>query len=246
MIARWGQNSMEGLEVIDLWVEVEGKMILKGVNLALPRGEIHVLMGPNGAGKSTLAMTIAGHPKYKVVRGKILLDGEDITNDPPEERARKGLAVLFQMPPELEGVTVAELLNKIKERSGCKEDVYDLLRESNLPSEMAYRYVNKGFSGGERKRFELSRILAMKPKIVIMDEPDSGVDIESLKVIAEGVKRLQRERAGVLVITHYRNILKYIVPNKVHIMIDGKIVKSGGVELIEIVEKKGFKEVVAA
>ncbi len=237
---------MNGLRVVDLWVRVDNREILKGVNLHVPRGELHVLMGPNGAGKSTLAMTIAGHPKYKVVKGHIFLDNEEITNLPPEERAKRGLAVLFQMPPELEGVTVADLLNKIKERTGCKDDVYKLLSVANLPPSMAYRYVNKGFSGGERKRFELVRIVAMKPKIVIMDEPDSGVDVESLKVIADGVKRLLRENAGVLVITHYRNILKYLTPNKVHIMMDGRIVKSGGPELIEIVEEKGFKEVVSA
>ena len=236
---------MRGLEIIDLWVKVEGKIILKGVNLFLSRKEVHVLMGPNGAGKSTLALTIAGHPKYEVVKGRMLLEGDDITYLLPEERARKGLAVLFQMPPELEGITVANLLNKIKEKSGCKDDVETLLSQSNLPKEMAYRYVNKGFSGGERKRFELSRIIAMKPKIVIMDEPDSGVDVESVKAIADGVKRLQRMGAGVLIITHYRNILKYLEPDKVHIMIDGKIVRSGGLELVELVEEKGFKEVIA-
>jgi len=234
---------MEGLEVKNLRVEVDDKEILKGVKLSIPKGQVHVLMGPNGAGKSTLAMTIAGHPKYKVKEGKILLDGEDITELPPEERARRGLAVLFQIPPELEGVSVADLLNKIRDRTGCKEDVYQLLSEGNLPKEMAYRYVNKGFSGGERKRFELSRIIAMRPKIVVMDEPDSGVDLESLKVIANGIKRLQKQGAGVLVITHYRNILKYLTPDRVHIMIDGKIVRSGGPELIGVVEEKGFKGV---
>ena len=232
---------VNGLEVVDLWVKVGGKTVLKGVNLKLPRGEFHALVGPNGAGKSTLAMTIAGHPAYKVVKGDILLDGESIKDLPPEERAKKGLAVLFQHPPELEGVRVSELLEKLKEMYKCKDSIEDLLRLVGLPSDMAFRYVNVGFSGGERKRFDLARIIAMRPKIVIMDEPDSGVDVESIKRIAEGIKKLLDMGAGVLVITHYRNILKYIKPKLVHVMIDGRIVMSAGVEILEEIEKKGFE-----
>ncbi|ALU11554.1 iron ABC transporter ATP-binding protein [Ignicoccus islandicus DSM 13165] len=235
---------MNALEVIDLWVKVEGKEILKGVNLNIPKGELHILMGPNGAGKSTLAMTLAGHPKYVVEKGKIVLCGEEITHLPPEERARKGLMVLFQTPPELEGVYVADLINKISERFGSKVDVEELLKEVNLPPSFAYRYVNKGFSGGERKRFETARILAAKPKVVVMDEPDSGVDVESIKVIANTINKLLQMGTSVLVITHYRNILKYVTPHKVHVMIDGRIVKSGDISLVEEIEKKGFKEVV--
>ncbi len=231
---------MEGLEVIDLWVKVGNRTVLKGVNLKLPRGEFHALVGPNGAGKSTLAMTIAGHPAYKVVKGDILLDGESIKDLPPEERAKRGLAVLFQHPPDLEGIRVAELFEKLKQMYGCKENVDDLLKLVGLPSDMAFRYVNVGFSGGERKRFDLARIIAMKPKVVILDEPDSGVDMESVKKIAEGIKKLLEMNAGVLVITHYRNILKYIKPKVVHVMIDGRIVKSGGPEILEEIEEKGF------
>ncbi|NPA85521.1 MAG: Fe-S cluster assembly ATPase SufC [Crenarchaeota archaeon] len=237
-------SDVEGLEVIDLWVKVGDKLILKGVNLKLPKGEFHALVGPNGAGKSTLAMTIAGHPAYKVVRGDILLDGESIKDLDPEERAKRGLAVLFQHPPELEGVRVAELFEKLREMYGG-EKLEDLLKLVGLPGDIAFRYVNVGFSGGERKRFDLARIIAMKPKIVIMDEPDSGVDMESVKRIAEGIKKLLDMGAGVLVITHYRNILKYITPKMVHVMIDGRIVKSGGPELLEIIEAKGFSGVVA-
>ena len=235
---------MNALEVIDLWVKVEGKEILKGVNLNIPKGELHILMGPNGAGKSTLVMTLAGHPKYVVERGKILLYGEDITKLPPEERARKGLMILFQAPPELEGVYVADLLNKISERFGKNIDVENLLREVNLSPSFAYRYVNKGFSGGEKKRFETARILAANPKVVVMDEPDSGVDVESIRVIANVINKLLESGASVLVITHYRNILKYVKPHKVHVMIDGRIVKSGDISLVEEIERRGFKEVV--
>ncbi len=235
---------MNALDVIDLWVSVDGKDILKGVNLSIPRGELHVLMGPNGAGKSTLAMTLAGHPRYLVKRGKILLYGEDITSLPPEERARKGLMVLFQTPPELEGVYVADLLRKIGEKFGRSVDVEQFLRDVNLPTDFAYRYVNKGFSGGERKRFETARILAAAPKVVVMDEPDSGVDVESVKVIADAIKKLVESGTSVLVITHYRNILKYVKPHRVHVMIDGRIVKSGDISLAEKIEQKGFKEVV--
>ena len=238
-------SGVDGLEVVDLWVKVGDKLILKGVNLRLPKGEFHALVGPNGAGKSTLAMTIAGHPAYKVVRGDILLDGESIKDLDPEERAKRGLAVLFQHPPELEGVRVAELFEKLKELYGCKDSTENLLKLVGLPTDMAFRYVNVGFSGGERKRFDLARIIAMRPKIVIMDEPDSGVDMESVKKIAEGIKKLLDMGAGVLVITHYRNILKYIKPKLVHVMIDGRIVKSAGPEILEEIEAKGFNGVVA-
>ncbi len=234
----------DGLKVIDLWVKVENKEILKGVNLHVPKGELHVLMGPNGAGKSTLAMTLAGHPKYKVVRGDILLDGESIKDLPPEERARKGLAVLLQHPPELEGVKVAELLNKLIERYGSNTTPQELLQKVGLSPSMLFRYFNVGFSGGERKRLELARILAMKPKIVVMDEPDSGVDVESLKYIAKNIEEMIKNGIGVLVITHYRNILRYVVPNRVHIMVDGRIVLSGGPELVERIEKEGYSGVV--
>ncbi|ABU82395.1 Fe-S cluster assembly ATPase SufC [Ignicoccus hospitalis] len=238
-------RELQGLEVVDLWVSVGNKTILKGVNLKLPRGEFHALVGPNGAGKSTLAMTLAGYPGYKVVKGDILLDGESIKDLPPEERAKKGLAVLLQHPPELEGIRVAELLERLKGLYGCKDSVEDLLRRVGLPSDMAFRYVNVGFSGGERKRFDLARVIAMRPKIVVMDEPDSGVDVESIKRIADGIKWLLSQNAGVLVITHYRNILKYVKPHLVHVMIDGRIVKSGGPEILEVIEEKGFAGVVA-
>jgi len=233
-----------GLEVVDLWVKVENKEILKGVNLHVPKGELHVLMGPNGAGKSTLAMTLAGHPKYKVVRGDILLDGESIKDLPPEERARKGLAVLLQHPPELEGVKVAELLNKLIERYGSNTTPQELLERVGLSPSLLFRYFNVGFSGGERKRLELARILAMRPKIVVMDEPDSGVDVESLKYIAKNIEDMVKSNIGVLVITHYRNILRYVTPNRVHIMVDGRIVLSGGPELVEKIEKEGYSGVV--
>ncbi len=233
-----------GLKVVDLWVKVENKEILKGVNIHVPKGELHVLMGPNGAGKSTLAMTLAGYPKYKIVNGDILLDGESIKDLPPEERARKGLAVLLQHPPELEGVRVVELLNKLIERYGSNTSPQELLQKVGLSPSMLYRYFNVGFSGGERKRLELARILAMKPKIVVMDEPDSGVDIESLKYIAKNIEDMIVNNIGVLVITHYRNILRYITPKRVHIMVDGKIVLSGGPELVERVEKEGYSGVV--
>ena len=236
---------MKGLEVIDLWVKAGDKTILKGVNLKLPPKEFHALVGPNGAGKSTLAMAIAGHPQYKVIKGDILLDGESIKDLPPEERAKRGLAVLLQHPPDLEGIRVAELLERLKKMYGCEESVESLISRVGLPGDVAFRYVNVGFSGGERKRFDLARILAMKPKIVIMDEPDSGVDVESVKMIADGIKRLLSQGAGVLVITHYRNILKYVVPHKVHVMIDGRIVKVGGPEILEVIEEKGFAGVVA-
>ncbi|WP_456409415.1 Fe-S cluster assembly ATPase SufC [Oceanithermus sp.] len=236
------------LEIRDLWVNVEDTPILKGVNLTLPRGEVHALMGPNGAGKSTLGKVIAGDPGYEVARGQILLDGEDIVGLEPDERARKGLFLAFQYPVEVPGVTIANFLRLALQARYGKEvalgEFYGKLQRAleTLEWDEAYvtRYLNEGFSGGEKKRNEILQLMVLEPAYAILDETDSGLDIDALKVVAKGVNAMRGPEFGALVITHYQRLLGYIVPDVVHVMMDGRIVKTGGRELALELEKRGY------
>src|SRR3989338_8755495 len=244
---------MAFLEIKDLHVKIEDKEILKGISLKVEKGEVVALMGPNGSGKSTLAYTLMGHPRYEVTKGKIILNGEDITNAKPDERARKGLFLSFQYPQEIPGVSVSNFLrtaiNAKKEGRGEKPlsvlDFHKLLQEKmsllKVDKSFSLRYLNEGFSGGEKKRMEILQMAMLQPSIGILDETDSGLDIDALRTVAEGVNKLKGPELGVVLITHYQRILNYITPDKVHIIIAGKIAKSGGKELALEVEDKGYE-----
>lgn len=232
--------------------EQAAKPILKGVNLVLKTGEIHAIMGPNGTGKSTLAETIMGNPTYQVTQGDILLNGESILYMPVDERARKGLFLAMQYPAEIRGVTNAEFLRTaINARRPDDErlSITDFLQELNknldlleMDQAMIERYLNEGFSGGEKKRNEILQLLMIKPEFAILDEIDSGLDIDALKIVARGVNSMRGSGFGSLIITHYQRLLDYIVPDTVHIMIDGKISQTGGPELAAQLEKEGYKD----
>lgn len=240
------------LEVKDLKVSVEDEKIVKGVSLEVKPGEIHAIMGPNGSGKSTLCKSLMGNPEYSIDSGKILVDGEDVTEAETDERAREGLFLGFQYPSEISGITVSEFLkeaiNAQREQKGedpiphqeFKEKVREKLEMLDMDEEYVRRYLNKGFSGGEKKRNEILQMAVLEPKYAVLDEIDSGLDIDALKVVAKGINRLAEEDRGLLMITHYQRILDYVEPDHVHIMVDGKIVKSGGHELAEKLEDEGY------
>ncbi len=240
---------MAKLEIKDLVVSVEGKKILNGVSLEIIKGEITAIMGPNGSGKSTLANTLMGNPKYKIESGKIILDGEDITNLKPDERAKKGLFLSFQYPSEISGVTVSNFLrtalSSIKNEKISVLDFHKLLKEKmkllNMDATFTKRYLNEGFSGGEKKKTEILQMMILNPKYAILDEADSGVDVDSLKALAGGVKSAINPNVGILIITHYNRILEYLTPNKVYIMESGKITRSGNAELAKEIESKGYE-----
>jgi len=244
---------MTFLEVKDLRVKIEDKEILKGINLEVDKGQVVALMGPNGSGKSTLAYALMGHPRYEITSGKIFLNGEDVTKAKPDERARKGLFLSFQYPQEISGVSVSNFLrtslNAVREGRNEKPvsvmDFHKLLQEKmkllKVDKSFALRYLNEGFSGGEKKRMEILQMAVLQPSIGILDETDSGLDIDALRTVAIGINDLKGQELGVLLITHYQRILNYITPDKVHIVIDGKIVKSGGKELALEVEEKGYE-----
>ena len=244
----------EVLEIRNLHAAVDGKEILKGVDLTVRQGEIHALMGPNGTGKSTLANVLMGHPAYQVTEGEILFGGRNIVDLAPDERARMGLFLAFQYPVAIPGLTVANFLRtaiNAKRKAQDPEDKgisvpefrkllkakMDLLQ---MPHEFAGRYLNDGFSGGEKKRAEILQLATLEPKIAILDETDSGLDIDALRIVSDGVNALAGPNLGVLIITHYQRILNYIKPHFVHIMLDGRIVKSGGPELAEHLEEHGY------
>ncbi len=236
------------LIIKDLHVSVNGEEILKGVNLEVQKGTVHVLMGPNGSGKSTLANILMGNPKYVITKGKIILDEEDITDLAPNERAKKGLFLSFQYPSEITGVTMSNFLrtayNSIKNE---KLDVLtfhnklkEKMKELHVDPSFSRRYVNEGYSGGEKKRAEILQMAVLEPNYAILDETDSGLDINSIKIVGEAVEKMRNPKRAILIITHYYRILHYITPNKASIMIDGKIVATGGKELAEEIEKSGF------
>ena len=236
-------------EIVDLKASVEGKNILKGVSLTIQAGEVHALMGPNGSGKSTLANVIMGHPNYEVTGGKILFNGENILDLEPEERARRGLFLAFQYPVAIPGVTVAKFLKSSVDAMRKEDPVKPAVFLKQLREDMKYlgiegafinRYLNDGFSGGEKKRMEILQMLTLHPAMAIMDETDSGLDIDALRTVAKGVTRLTGPGFGLLVITHYERILQYIKSDKLHILLDGKIVHTGGPNLVKELEAKGY------
>ena len=236
------------LKIEDLQVEIGGQEIVKGLNLEDGEGEIHAIMGPNGSGKSTLANVLMGHPRYEVTGGSITFQGEDIFELEPDERAKLGMFLAFQYPSEVPGVSVANFLrtavNSVREEELSPMEMYRLLQEKmsimQMDPKFAERYLNEGFSGGEKKRNEILQMLMLDPKLAIMDETDSGLDIDALQVVARGVNELRGPEFSAVIITHYQRILRYIEPDHVHVMLDGRLVTSGGKELAEELEEKGY------
>jgi Fe-S cluster assembly ATP-binding protein len=240
---------MAKLEIKNLHVEIEGKKILNGVNLVVKSGEVHAIMGPNGTGKSTLASALMGHPKYEITQGEAYLDGENILEMEVDERARAGLFLAMQYPAEVPGVTNSDFMRQaLKATSGKDVGLFDfalkyekMVEELKMRPDLAHRYLNEGFSGGERKRNEILQLKVLKPKFAILDEIDSGLDVDALKIVGENVKSMVNEDFGCILITHYQRILDHITPTNVHIMIDGQIVLSGGQELIEKIDTSGYE-----
>ncbi|WP_321383249.1 Fe-S cluster assembly ATPase SufC [uncultured Enterococcus sp.] len=241
---------MSVLEIKNLHVSIDDKEILKGVDLTMKTGEIHAIMGPNGTGKSTLSAAIMGNPNYEVTEGEILLDGENILELEVDERARLGLFLAMQYPSEIPGITNAEFMRAAINATREEDDkisVMDFLKKLdskmdllNMPEEMAERYLNEGFSGGEKKRNEILQLLMLEPTFAILDEIDSGLDIDALKVVAKGVNEMRGENFGSLIITHYQRLLNYITPDVVHIMMNGKVVKTGNADLAKRLEAEGY------
>jgi Fe-S cluster assembly ATP-binding protein len=245
---------MTELMINNLRVNIDGQEILKGVDLTVRQGEVHALMGPNGTGKSTLAYALMGHPSYEVIDGEVLFHGENILELDPDERSRLGLFLAFQYPVAIPGVSVANFLRTAINARRKAEDSEDkgipipqfrrLLKDKmdllQMDHSFAGRYLNEGFSGGEKKRAEILQMATLQPEIAILDETDSGLDIDALRIVSDGVNALKNENLGVLVITHYQRILNYIKPDFVHIMLDGRIVESGGPELAIHLEEHGY------
>ncbi|OGS73961.1 MAG: Fe-S cluster assembly ATPase SufC [Flavobacteria bacterium RIFCSPLOWO2_12_FULL_35_11] len=240
------------LEVKNLHANINGKEILKGINLEIKAGEVHAIMGPNGSGKSTLASVIAGKEDFEVTEGSVVLNGEDLSDFAPEVRAHKGVFLSFQYPIEIPGVTVTNFIktaiNETRKAKGMAElpakEMLQLIREKadllEIDRKFLSRSLNEGFSGGEKKRNEIFQMAMLEPQLAILDETDSGLDIDALKVVANGVNKLKSEKNAVLLITHYQRLLDYIVPDFVHVLYNGKIVKSGGKELAYELEEKGY------
>jgi Fe-S cluster assembly ATP-binding protein len=247
---------MADLEIKNLHVAAGDKQILKGVDLHVRSGEIHALMGPNGSGKSTLANAVMGHPGLEVTDGQIIFDGTDITEADPDERARAGLFMAFQYPVAVPGVTVAKYLRTVinahREARGeasislkdFRKTVEAAMKLTHVPREFSNRYINDGFSGGEKKRMEILQLALQQPRLAVLDETDSGLDVDALKVVSHGVNAVREQSTlGVLIITHYQRILHLIQPTHVHIMFEGRIVKEGGPELVELIEREGYKSI---
>lgn len=241
---------MNALDVENLHVMIAGQEIVRGLSLTVPRGEVHAIMGPNGSGKSTLAKVMAGHPDYQVTAGKITMDGENLFDLEPDERARKGIFLAFQYPSEVSGVTIANFLRAaVQARLPEGEELeateyyaklYEKMELLGMDRSFTSRSVNEGFSGGEKKRTEILQLAMLEPKYAILDETDSGLDIDALKTVAHGVNSLRGPKIGILLITHYQRILNYIVPDHVHVMVQGRIVRSGGKELALELEERGY------
>jgi Fe-S cluster assembly ATP-binding protein len=246
---------MSALEIRNLHATIADQPILKGINLTIKQGEVHALMGPNGSGKSTLAYTLAGHPAYEPTAGQVVFDGKDLFELEADERSRAGLFLAFQYPASVPGVTLAKFLRQTISSRMKAEDpeskgisipkfrrlLKDKMDMLGIEQKFAGRYLNEGFSGGEKKRVEILQMAVVEPKIAIMDETDSGLDIDALRIVSEGANRLREEmNMGALVITHYNRILKYIKPDHVHIMLDGRIVESGGADLAVTLEERGY------
>jgi Fe-S cluster assembly ATP-binding protein len=237
------------LKIEDLQVEIDGQEIIKSLDLEVGEGEIHAIMGPNGSGKSTLANVLMGHPRYEVTGGSITFKGEDVFELEPDERAKLGMFLAFQYPSEVPGVSVANFLrtavNSVREEELSPMDMYRLIQEKmkimQMDPKFAERYLNEGFSGGEKKRNEILQMLMLEPELAIMDETDSGLDIDALQVVAKGVNELRGPEFSAVIITHYQRILRYIEPDRVHVMLDGRIVTSGGKDLAHELEDKGYE-----
>jgi Fe-S cluster assembly ATP-binding protein len=243
---------MAQLEIRNLHVTAGDREILKGLDLSVESGKVHAMMGPNGSGKSTLANAIMGHPNLEVTDGQILFEGDDITDAAPDERARMGLFMAFQYPVSVPGVTVTKYLRTVmnaqREEKGedpvslkdFRRSVEDAMKLVEVPREFASRYLNEGFSGGEKKRMEILQLALQTPRIAVLDETDSGLDIDALRIVANGVNTLRGPDLGVLIITHYQRILHVVQPDFVHVLYDGRIVKQGGPELVELLEQRGY------
>lgn len=241
---------MNYLEIKDLRAQIEDKEILQGLNLTIPKGEVHAIMGPNGSGKSTLSKVLAGHEDYEVTSGSAILDGEEILGMKPDAISRLGLFLAFQYPLEVPGVSIANFIraalqgrladNETIDAVGYYKDLYDRMDELGIDRKFTSRSVNEGFSGGEKKRCEILQMAMLKPKYCILDETDSGLDIDALKTVAKGVNQMRNPDRGILVITHYQRLLEYIVPDKVHVMWEGGIALTGGKELALELEAKGY------
>ncbi|HEX8633860.1 MAG TPA: Fe-S cluster assembly ATPase SufC [Pyrinomonadaceae bacterium] len=240
------------LEIRDLHARVEGKDILRGITLSVKRGEVHAIMGPNGSGKSTLAKVLAGHPSYEVTGGEVLFDGKNLLELEPDERARDGFFLAFQYPVEIPGVSNAQFLrlayNEKRKHLGEEEldplEFKDLLKERakivEMDAALMSRSVNEGFSGGEKKRNEILQMAVLEPKLAVLDETDSGLDIDALRIVSEGVNKLRHADNAIVLVTHYQRLLNYIVPDYVHVLYKGRIVRSGGKELALALEEKGY------
>jgi Fe-S cluster assembly ATP-binding protein len=242
------------LEINDLHASINGKEILKGLSLSIRKGEIHAIMGPNGSGKSTLANVLMGSPSYKVTGGEVLFKGERLTELAPDERARMGLFLAFQYPVAIPGVTMVNFLRQaLNAKRGedlpireFREKLFEKMDLLKVDQDFARRYVNDGFSGGEKKRAEMLQMAMLEPSMAVLDETDSGLDIDALRTVAEGVNALMNPEMGLLLITHYQRLLNYIKPQFVHVLIDGRIVRSGGPELAEELERTGYDDMEAA
>ncbi len=240
------------LEIKDLHATIDDKEILRGINLTINKGEVHAIMGPNGSGKSTLAKILAGHPAYKVTRGEVLFEGRNLLELPPDERAREGVFLAFQYPVEVPGVSNAQFLRLAynEKRKHHDEEELDPLEFKDLLAERAKivemdaglmsRSVNEGFSGGEKKRNEILQMAVLEPKLAVLDETDSGLDIDALRVVSDGVNKLRTPDNAIILVTHYQRLLNYIVPDFVHVLYKGRIVRSGGKELALELEEKGY------
>ena len=240
------------LEIRDLYASINGNEILKGINLTIKKSEVHAIMGPNGSGKSTLAKVLAGHPAYEVTRGEVLYEGKNLLELPPDERAREGIFLAFQYPIEVPGVSNAQFLrlayNEKRKHLGEEEldplEFKDLLKERakivEMDASFMSRAVNEGFSGGEKKRNEILQMAVLEPKLAVLDETDSGLDIDALRVVAGGVNKLKNAENAIVLVTHYQRLLNYIVPDYVHVLAGGRIVREGGRELALELEEKGY------
>jgi Fe-S cluster assembly ATP-binding protein len=239
------------LEVEDLHVAVEGHEILRGLDLVLPAGELHAVMGPNGSGKSTLANTVAGSPGYEVTKGRILFQGEDVTDWPVDVRAKAGIFLAFQYPEEIPGVPVSQFLRQaVSARQGIDISVMEVrvalvewMRRLEMDESFASRYLNEGFSGGEKKRNEILQMALLAPELAVLDETDSGLDVDALRIVAQGVREVRsaKPEIGLLLVTHYRRILDELVPDRVHVLVNGRIVETGGPELADRLDAEGYE-----
>ncbi len=237
------------LEIKNLQASVEDTEILKGVDLKINPGEVHAIMGPNGSGKSTLANVVMGNPVYEITEGNIIFEGKDITEEPVDNRAKLGIFLAFQYPESIPGVTIVNMLKtaltNIEETEyttlELRLKVAESMEQLGLSADFAERYLNEGFSGGERKRNEILQLAVLDPKLAILDETDSGLDVDGLRVVGEGVSKLKNDDKGYLVVTHYQRLLEYIKPDFVHVFVDGKIVESGGIKLSDKLEKDGYE-----